>query len=150
MTKIRIEVVEPFPEGLPFFRVWCPACGHDDFHHQLDVHDWPRWPLAASAIQDAYLRALQMYRDHLSGGGDGTKWCPVGVLMGINVFGPNEILDDVGICTTRAMDSDEFGEQCDDCGHTNVVHPSMVNPSIDKCMFCLLESLGKEPRGQHE
>ena len=42
-------------------------------------------------------------------------------------------------CTTAPTPGDIIGEPCEDCGHTNVVHPGRHNPSLDACALCRLE-----------
>ena len=66
--KIRMEVLSGLWAG---FHVYCPVCGHDDFHWK------PKWAvgsLCPATLQDAYMRAEQMYRDHYPYGGDCQDW----------------------------------------------------------------------------
>lgn len=53
------------------FHVFCPVCGHDDFHKTPRWHEGPLW---RAVIEDAYYRALCMHRDHYPYGGDCGDW----------------------------------------------------------------------------
>lgn len=44
----------------------------------------------------------------------------------------------MSICTTPATAGERIGKPCDDCGHTNLVHPGTHNPALDACLLCQL------------
>lgn len=62
--KVRIRVNSV---TLDEFIVYCPVCGHDDFV----THGSPSTP---GVLEDAYYRALCMYRDHYPYGGSCQDW----------------------------------------------------------------------------
>lgn len=41
---------------------------------------------------------------------------------------------------------ERVGLACSDCGHTNIVHPHVQNPSVRACVLCELALLLKETR----
>ena len=43
------------------------------------------------------------------------------------------------ICTARFGPDDLIGTPCANCGHTNVVHLSLGNPSLTECILCRLQ-----------
>lgn len=95
MTRIRISIVKPrggVRSNRPFFYIVCQDCGHDDL---LTKDSSGEQPLLLS---DAYGRAERMYRDHLSGDGEGGRRCPVAALVSAGVW------------------RDESDEVCDRCG----------------------------------
>lgn len=43
-------------------------------------------------------------------------------------------------CTKPMLPGQMFGEPCEDCGHTNLVHPGRHNPALTECVLCRLAS----------
>lgn len=56
--------------------------------------------------------------------------------MQIPVFNP---------CTKKHAAGERIGAACEECGHTNVVHPGYGNPSVFECLLCRLEDLTSPP-----
>lgn len=70
--KVRVEVHRLSRAfGRPGFHIYCPVCGHDDFHWKPE---WAPGSLFPAVLQDAYYRAECMYRDHYPYGGDCGDW----------------------------------------------------------------------------
>lgn len=41
-------------------------------------------------------------------------------------------------CTRGGWGATVPGQACDDCGHTNLVHPGDHNPALRECLLCQL------------
>lgn len=51
-----------------------------------------------------------------------------------------------GACTRGTAGHDMIGAACPVCGHTNLVHPGLSNPSLSSCAVCqILLAIPKEP-----
>lgn len=44
----------------------------------------------------------------------------------------------IEICRERTNAGEILGEPCRLCGHTNVVHPGVINPALTECVLCRL------------
>lgn len=48
-------------------------------------------------------------------------------------------------CTRRSKGSERIGAPCPDCGHTNIAHPGVGNPSLTECAICSMLAATEGP-----
>ena len=50
------------------------------------------------------------------------------------------------VCNRHSAGGEIIGTACEDCGHTNVVHPNLGNPSLKACAICEIIALVSDAR----